>query len=828
MKRTNKIGIMIIFTIVLLLLSNTVISQQNKKEIKLFKYNKSFTSKNIIQEFKTKTVLGHKRIITDSISEKDFAQLKNRGCLIKHRLSHLTSFECPENVVSTLQSIQKLKVREARIFHIVGLKSAQQINADDVWVEGINGEGANIIILDTGVDSSHPELSDSYLGGYDFVENDNNPQDNNGHGTHVAGIITANGIYTVNGKKATGVAPNAGFYMLKVCNGEGLCFEDDIMAALEYAVNNLDAKIISISIGDGNFGSHCDSDPLAAKVNWAVDNGYTIVISAGNDGNGVSSPACASKAIAVGAVDEDGVVTSWSNRGTALDIIAPGVNILSTYSCLAIGDCSSIWYAYMSGTSMATPHIAGVIALLLDENPDLTDAEIKNILYTTTDPAAGCYKCRFIWRGRCYGLYVASCTKNEEGAGVVNAYQAYLSVKQQKQDLDQDGIIDSQDNCPNIPNPNQEDIDNDGIGDVCDNCTDIDQDTYCVEVNDCNDNDVSINPEATDSVCDGIDNDCDSLIDEDYVSYSCGIGNCKVQSECVNGIENCTPATPSIEICDGIDNDCDSLIDEEEDLAAPLCEKQVGVCAESTRRCGGTSGWLSCDATNYGLDYEVIETICSDSLDNDCDGLTDSDDSDCLNCVDIDNDGYYAISVDCPMGDDCNDTDASINPGIVDNVCNGIDNDCDNSIDEDYVATPTYCGIGACSSIGELECQSGTEVDTCVEGTPTTELCNDIDDDCDNLIDEGDVCDVVKCWDGNNGYLKRSTSQFRKFCKCVEGNFRYKRASYVWATRQAYQYIDTGNNENWETTAISNFLPAYRIQCSDGEWYYTNLDYYYG
>jgi serine protease len=133
---------------------------------------------------------------------------------------------------------------------------------------------------------------------------------------------------------------------------------------------------MSISLGGGGTSkANCDSDYLAKKVNWAVDNGVTVVAAAGNTGGKVSSPACASKAIAVGAVDKNDVRPKWSGSGNALDIVAPGVNIYSTLPNNS--------YASWSGTSMATPHVSAVVALLLQANSGLTDSQIKEALYKT-------------------------------------------------------------------------------------------------------------------------------------------------------------------------------------------------------------------------------------------------------------------------------------------------------------------------------------------------------------------------------------------------------------------------------------------------------------
>lgn len=299
-----------------------------------------------------------------------------RGCKIVHTLGDRVVLKCKKDLASQL--LKRQGFEEDKILHIMDLQADTQINADDVWNLGYTGEGITIAILDTGIDTDNVELSDSIAGGKGFGYT--NYEDDHGHGTHVAGIITANGIDA----NAKGVVPDAKIWMAKVCNSEGSCYTSDIAAAIEYVVkgpdeiaNNGDepAKIISISLGGGGTAaSNCDRDYLASKVNWAVNNGVTIVAAAGNSAGKVSSPGCASKVIAIGAVDKSDVRASWSGTGLALDIMAPGVSIYSTI----IGS-----YASWSGTSMATPHVSAVVALLRQKKPSVTDSEIKNALYKT-------------------------------------------------------------------------------------------------------------------------------------------------------------------------------------------------------------------------------------------------------------------------------------------------------------------------------------------------------------------------------------------------------------------------------------------------------------
>jgi len=312
-----------------------------------------------------------KRLISPGVSNFDKISYRLKGCEITHELNDAIALKCPKGV-------QIQGAFEDEVYQIMDIDANVQINADDVWNLGFTGAGVTVAVLDTGIDTDNPELINSLVDGKGFGYA--TYEDDNGHGTHVSGIITADGINT----KAKGVAPDAKVWMAKVCNSQGSCYVSDIAAAIEYVVKGTDgianngdepAKIMSISLGGGGTaGSNCDRDYLASKVNWAVDNGITVVVAAGNSAGKVSSPACASKAIAVGAVDKSDVRASWSGTGLALDIMAPGVSIYST---------TLLGYASWSGTSMATPHISAVVSLLRQKNPTWTDTQIKNALYKT-------------------------------------------------------------------------------------------------------------------------------------------------------------------------------------------------------------------------------------------------------------------------------------------------------------------------------------------------------------------------------------------------------------------------------------------------------------
>jgi Subtilase family len=246
------------------------------------------------------------------------------------------------------------------------------------------GNGIVVAVLDTGIDGTHPALAGKVIGGWDFVNDDADAMDDHRHGTHVAGIIAAQS------GQMTGVAPNARLLAYKVLNEEGKGLTSDIIAALERALDpnsdgNLSdrAHIANLSLGSSGH----PADPLARAVDNAVAAGMVVVVAAGNSEtfHRIGSPAGAAKAITVGASTvEEGVETIayFSSRGPATqsgaikpDLVAPGRDIYST----GLGH----GYITLSGTSMATPHVAGLAALLLEEHPNWTPERIKSALATT-------------------------------------------------------------------------------------------------------------------------------------------------------------------------------------------------------------------------------------------------------------------------------------------------------------------------------------------------------------------------------------------------------------------------------------------------------------
>ncbi|SEQ65124.1 thermitase [Virgibacillus subterraneus] len=242
---------------------------------------------------------------------------------------------------------------------------------NDSWDVIRGNSGQEVAILDTGVDYRHEDLNSKTILGYDFVQNDYKPMDRNGHGTHVAGTAAAE---TNNGIGIAGMAPNTSILAVRVLDARGSGSLADIADGIIYAAD-YGAEVINLSLG-----CDCDTQTLENAVNYAWNNGALIVAAAGNDGVSTTfEPASYENVIAVGAVDSNNQIANFSNYGEWVDVMAPGVDIASTY----LRDD----YVYMSGTSMASPHVAGLAGLLAGQGRD--NDQIRAAIENTADNING-------------------------------------------------------------------------------------------------------------------------------------------------------------------------------------------------------------------------------------------------------------------------------------------------------------------------------------------------------------------------------------------------------------------------------------------------------
>ncbi|SFB25373.1 MULTISPECIES: S8 family peptidase [unclassified Bacillus (in: firmicutes)] len=233
----------------------------------------------------------------------------------------------------------------------------QQVNN-----QGITGTGVKVGIIDTGIYATHPQLKVS--GGYNFVSGNTNFNDDNGHGTHVAGIVAAKQAAT---NTFYGIAPNAELFGLKVLNSDGDGYVSDIVAAIDWSIAN-DMDIINMSLG-----LYEPVFALEDAVNRAYSQGIIVVAAAGNDGgvNTVNYPAKYKSVISVSALDQKDIIADFSSTGREVEISAPGDRIYSSY----LGG-----FAYLSGTSMAAPHVTGIIALYKQKYPTYSHEKIRQMI----------------------------------------------------------------------------------------------------------------------------------------------------------------------------------------------------------------------------------------------------------------------------------------------------------------------------------------------------------------------------------------------------------------------------------------------------------------
>ena len=279
--------------------------------------------------------------------------------------------------------------------------AAQQWGLDAIgtgyaWNRTMGSPEIIVAVVDTGIDLSHPDLRGRLVPGISFVNEITRPSgepgddevvpfknvgpvDDNGHGTHVAGIIAAEAN---NGEGGAGVAPGCKLMPVKVLGYNTRGFDGDVSAGIVWAADH-GAKVINMSLGGEGGGQ-----TLERAVRYAQARGAIVIAAMGNDGedaahaygSNVNYPASYAGVVAVAATDSDGSVAGFSNHGTWTGVAAPGVRILSTAPTYDVWDPMQEGYDRLSGTSMATPFVAGVAALLASANPSLRGPELRQRL----------------------------------------------------------------------------------------------------------------------------------------------------------------------------------------------------------------------------------------------------------------------------------------------------------------------------------------------------------------------------------------------------------------------------------------------------------------
>jgi len=285
-----------------------------------------------------------------------------------------------------------------------------RIDAQAAWARGHKGDGVKVAVIDTGIDFCHPDLAANYLEGTNFLDSSQPPRDDNGHGTHVAGIIAA----PQNGTGVVGVAPNAKLLAAKVLDASGAGSLSTIVSALDWAVQK-GARVVNLSLGAPDFWCAfglCGGGTECTAIANATASGVVVVVAAGNSADEALSytPANCRDSVTVSAldastnqfasfsnysiyywdVDGDGAFTL--NDHPVVDIIAPGVNVLSTMPTYDVTLTTTYGisknYGVLSGTSMATPHVAGAAALYIGAHATATADAVRQALVANGECAS--------------------------------------------------------------------------------------------------------------------------------------------------------------------------------------------------------------------------------------------------------------------------------------------------------------------------------------------------------------------------------------------------------------------------------------------------------
>ncbi|WMJ77718.1 MULTISPECIES: S8 family peptidase [unclassified Sedimentibacter] len=326
------------------------------------------------------------------IKEGELSSLSNK---LNRELPIINGCACEMSINSILKLTNDPDVEfisyDSKVFAVMDV-ARDAIGADFISDTGYTGKDVTVAIIDTGI-SPHMDLiyPNSRIAGFkDFVNNESRMYDDNGHGTHCAGILAGSG-YASKGKYK-GIAPEANILSIKVLDENGNGNTSDILSTVQWIIDNKEVyktRIINFSLG-AIAQSREKRDPLVKAANRAIENNFIVVAAVGNSGplrNTILSPATSRHVISVGALDDkrtpelnDDVIAEFSSRGPTFDrikkpdLIAPGVNIMSLSNTNLKG------YTNLSGTSMSAPMVSGAAALLLNENPNYTHFDIKRKL----------------------------------------------------------------------------------------------------------------------------------------------------------------------------------------------------------------------------------------------------------------------------------------------------------------------------------------------------------------------------------------------------------------------------------------------------------------
>ena len=286
----------------------------------------------------------------------------------------------------TLESRQLLAAPWGGIPHLIELDTAA------AHYRKVTGKGQTVAVIDTGVDYNHPALGGRWgkkvIGGYDFVNRDSDPMDETGHGTAVAGVLVAN-PFTYGGYRYRGMAPGAKVVALRVEDNSGYVPNSRIEEALRWVINNrkrYGITSVNMSFGDGAYGSKTSLAPYSDELASLKGAGVFIAAASGNEGvnsGGVNYPAADPSVVSVGSVNVWDIISGFTSRGASLEVLAPGENVPTPAY-----DYQKRTHVYVagSGTSFATPMVAGAALLLKQVNPNLSAKQILKVFKAASVP----------------------------------------------------------------------------------------------------------------------------------------------------------------------------------------------------------------------------------------------------------------------------------------------------------------------------------------------------------------------------------------------------------------------------------------------------------
>ncbi len=369
-----------------------------------------------------------KEYLTGKLDEKNIRDFTANGCELTKKSHRIATLKCPESAAKGAGFTENIKAfafdgdvkysTEDINANISDLSANQQIGADKVWFRGIIGSGATVSEIDTGVDCNHRELVGTCKKGWNFIANNDNTFDDNGHGTHVGGIIASHGLYD---PKSRGVAPGANIVPLKIFDAYGIGTFDDVIRAIYWSVNGPDGvygtsddphvDVISMSLSSGppytyRYGDCNNVIPeLKTAIDYARSKDVVVVAGVGNWGeSGIGIPACIQGVLAVRAVDGSNAWAWFSGVGDEQGVAAPGMGIYSTWP--------EDGYNTLSGTSVASPIVSGTIALMKQANRRASADDITRALLNTA---------KDLGQDGCDAYY---------GCGLVNVQKAVKAIKE--------------------------------------------------------------------------------------------------------------------------------------------------------------------------------------------------------------------------------------------------------------------------------------------------------------------------------------------------------------------------------------------------------------